>query len=110
MRDEDRSAVSAARSFGKESIARLTRRSFDRHFLFFRERANVCRAELKFNAASRCRANASLARPPGQAARLLYFLVVVLNQLLNKPPIRIARSSPQLMIQMANDEVFVTQT
>jgi hypothetical protein len=42
--------------------------------------------------------------------RLPYnFFVVALEQSLNKPFIRIARSSAQAMIQMANDESFITE-
>src|SRR5262245_46113419 len=42
MRNEDGFAVSASCGFSKESVARLTCRSFDRYLLFLRERANVC--------------------------------------------------------------------
>src|SRR5215468_9329897 len=121
MRDEDGSAVSAPRGFSKECVARFTRRSFDRHLLFLRERADVCRTEFKFNPAGRCKASASLARLPAwQAARLRpvtarqerlpgTFLVVALDQSFYKLRIGVARSSAQMMIQVANDQSFVTE-
>src|SRR4051812_15302802 len=111
MRDEDRSALSAPCDFSKECIARLTRRSFDRHLLSLPECADVCGTEFEFNAAVRCRGSASLARPGvRQAERLPYnFLVIAFDQPFNKPRIGIARPPAQPMIQMANDESVVTQ-
>jgi hypothetical protein len=57
------------------------------------------------------RASASLADPGArQAGRLPYkLLVVALDQPLDKPRIGIARSPAQSMIQMANDQSFVTE-
>src|SRR3954447_706428 len=111
MRDEDRSALSAPCDFSKECIARLTRRSFDRHLLSLPECADVCGTEFEFNAAVRCRASASLAGPGvRQAERLSYnFLVIAFDQSFNKPRIRIARPSAQSMIQVADDKSFVTE-
>src|SRR6185436_5212050 len=111
MRDEDRPAVSAPRSFSKEGVTRFTRRSFNRHLLFLAERADVCGTEFKFDAASRCRASASLAHPRAwQAERRPYnFLVVAFDQPFNKFRIDIAGSSSQSMIEMANDQSFVTE-
>ena len=112
MCDEDRSAISASCGFSKECVARFTRRGFDRHLLFLPKRADVCRSEFKFNAAGRCTPSASLVRPRAwQAERLLYkFLVAALDQPFHKPRIGIARSSAQSMIQVANGQLFVTQT
>jgi len=111
MCDEDRSAVSTPCDFSKECVARFTRRSFNRHLLLLPERVDVCRTKFEFNAAVRCRASASLAGPGvTQAQRLPYkFTVVMSDQPVHKPRIRIARSSTQSMIQMANDQAFVTQ-
>src|SRR3982751_2429585 len=112
MRDEDRSALSAPCDFSKECIARFTRRSFDRHLLSLPECADVCGTEFELNAAVRCGASASLTRPSvRQAERLPYnFLVVAPDQPANKPCIRIARSSTQSVIQMANHKPLVPDT
>src|SRR5215510_3795204 len=111
MRNEDRSAVSTPCRFGTERVACFTCRSFDRHLLFLRERANVCRTEFKLNAVSRCRASAWLAGPcPWQAERLPYNLVVVtLDEPFHKSRVGIARSSAQSMIQVADDQSFVAE-
>src|SRR4029453_18371328 len=111
MRDEDRPAVSAPRSFSKEGVTCFTRRGFNRHFLFLSKRTDVCRVEFKLNAAGRCRASASLARPwARQAGRMPYnFLLAAPDQRFNKPCIGIAGSSAQSMIQMASDQSFVTE-
>ena len=68
----------------------LTRRGFDRHFLFLSERTNVCRAEFKLN-------------PSCEP------LVMLFDQPFNKLRIGIAGSSAQSMIEMANDQSFVTE-
>ena len=111
MPDEDRSAVSSPSSFSKECIARFTRRRFYRHLLFLSKRADVCRTGFKLNTVGRRRASASLADPRArQALRLPYnFMVVMSDQPVHKPRIGIARSPAQSMIQMANDQAFVTQ-
>src|SRR4051794_22243214 len=111
MREEDRSAVSPPGRFSKERIARFTRRSFDRRFVSLPEHTDVCRTEFEFNAVGRCRASASLAGPRArQAERSPYnFLAVACDQSFNKPRIGIARSSTQSMVQVANDQAFVTQ-
>src|SRR5439155_18294458 len=112
MRNEDRTAVSAPCGFSKECVTRVTRRSFDRHFLFCGEGAYVCRTELKMEIRPWCRrASASLADPgTRQAGRLPYkLLIAALDQPLDKPRFGIARSPAQSMIQMANDQSFVTE-
>src|SRR5262245_56428431 len=78
VRDEDRPAVSAPCGFSKECVTRFTRRSFNRHLLFLCECADVCRTEFKFNAASRCRASAPLARLCAWQAKRLPCTVLVI--------------------------------
>src|SRR5215217_4276024 len=75
----------ALRKFREKQITRLTGRSFNRHVLSVRERANVRRANLKIGLVFRCK----------------FF---------DKLRVGIARSSSQLMIQVANDQPFVTET
>src|SRR3954467_11857128 len=110
MRDEDRSALSAPCDFSKECIARVTRCSLDRHLLSLPECADVCGTEFELNAAVGYGASASLTGPGvRQAERLPYnFLVIAFDQAFNKTCIRIARSSTQSMIQMANHKSCVT--
>src|SRR5262245_19990679 len=105
MRDPDGSAVSAACGFSKERVARFTRRSFNRHFLFLSEHADVCRTEFKLDVANRWAPSASLAAPRTRQKQRLpcRFLVVALNQSFYKPRVGIARSPAQMMIQMTND-------
>jgi hypothetical protein len=80
---------------------------FDRHLLLLPERADVCRTEFEFNAAVRYRATASLARPrTWQGERLLRCNV---QPACSQTRIGIARSSAQSMIQVANDQSFVTR-
>src|SRR5215471_3893492 len=111
MRDENRSAVSTSRSFSKEGVACSTRRSFNGHLLFLRERTDVHFADFKSNRRTNCRASAPLARPRGwQAERLAYKLVVVsVDQFLHKLRIAVARSSAQAMIQVTNDQLFIAE-
>src|SRR4051794_2496798 len=105
MRDEDGFAISAPGGFSKECIARFTRRSFDRHLLLLPERRDVCRTDFKSNVAGRSTVNTLVA-----CERLrCKFLAVTLDQSVHKSRIRIARSSPQSMIQVANDKSFVTE-
>src|SRR5438034_10789312 len=84
MRKKHRVATMALRGFGEERIACLTRRGFDRCLLFFRERTNICHAQFKID-------------------------LIFCSEFFYKSCIGIARSSAQLMIQMANDQSLVTE-
>ena len=102
---------SSFRDLGEERIARLARRGFDRHLLFRSERAHGRSARLKIDAPISCRACAPLARPRIRPALRLpcNFSAIAFGEISNESCIGVARSAAQVMIQMADDQVSVTQ-
>ncbi len=83
MCEKDCVTASLFRDFCKERIARLTRGSFDRHLLFSRDRADIRRSDFKID-------------------------IVFRREFFDKARVGIARASAQLVIQVADDQLLVT--
>jgi len=84
MREEDGATAPARSDCCEEGVARFARGGFDRPFLFCSERADVCRPERKID-------------------------IVLGREFFNEVRISIARSPAQLMIEMTDDQLFVSK-
>ena len=84
MREKNRAAASAFRDLREKFVARLARRGFDRHLLFRGQRTNVGRLDGKID-------------------------IVFGGEFFDETRIGRGRSAAQLMIQMADDQIFVAK-
>lgn len=112
MRQEDSVAVVVLCHAREKFIARFTCSRLQRHFFLLRQRPDVCRAEFEIDIHSaRCKADAALTRlRTWQSKCLTYnFTLVLCDQFLDKMRVGVARPAAQLMIQVADGEVFVTK-
>src|SRR4029079_9454512 len=84
MRDQDRFTLSTVCGLREQVAQRFTPRGFDRHLPFLRESGDVYCTKCKINTG-------------------------VSGKFLHKSCVGVARSSAASMIQMANDQVYVTE-